>query len=498
MPTPRSLPRSAASAAPLLHGAVADELEREVEHRGVVAGVVDAAVRGLVRHVLGADVVPLPHLDRVEAELAGDDVDDALGEPQMLHARVAAVRRDGRLVRRDLREVELDVAPAVHPRRDLRPDHAAEGLVPQPGAGVVERLGPESEQCPVVLDGHLGVAEPALVAVRHREVEVGAPLRPLHRPVELAREQAADDELRVRRDLVAETAADVLGDEAELVEPHLHRRAHHDRREPRELVVRVDRPLPDAAIELDERTVALERGRVEAVEVELGDLHDPVGLGEGGVEVAPRVEARPHEVPAGIVVQHGRVGILRLPCVDHRRQRLVVDLDELRRVARELPRLGDDGDDRLADVAHLADRERVVLDVGARHARDLEERLGEGRDLLAGQRPVDAVERLGRRDVDARDVRVRVRAAHEVEIAHPVPLDVVDEDALALQEALVLLARDALAAPTLLHLDGCGSERRLARSIAGSVEPTHLRPTSRPRRCSSTRCSGRCCPAAPS
>ena len=76
----------------------------------------------------------------------------------------------------------------------------------------------------------------------------------------------------------------------------------------------------------------------------------------------------------------------------------------------------------------------------AGHARDLEERLGERRDLLAGQRPVDAVDRLRGGDVDARDVRVRVRRAHEVEVAHPVPLDVVDEDALALEEALVLLA----------------------------------------------------------
>src|SRR5207248_10592962 len=84
-----------------------------------------------------------------------------------------------------------------------------------------------------------------------------------------------------------------------------------------------------------------------------------------------------------------------------------------------------------------------------------------GRDLLPSRRPVDAVDGLGRGDVDARDVGVRVRAPHEVEVAHPVPLDVVDEDALALQEPLVLLARDALAAPALLHLDGRRSERGL-------------------------------------
>ena len=143
--------------------------------------------------------------------------------------------------------------------------------------------------------------------------------------------------------------------------------------------------------------------------------------------------------------------------------RLVLDLDELGRVARELARLGDDGDDRLADVAHLADREREVLQVRAGHRRDLEERIGQRRDLFAGQRPVDARGRLGLRDVDRGDVRVRVRRAHEVDVAHAVPLDVVDEDALPLDETLVLLARDALALPLLggrLDLDRLGCDGR--------------------------------------
>ena len=139
-------------------------------------------------------------------------------QPQVLHARVAAVGRHGRLVRDDLRVLDADVAPAVHAGRDLHPDRAAERLVAQEGAGVVERLAAEAEHLAVGLDRHLDVLEPALVAVRHRLVEVGARLRPLHRPVELARQQAAGDELRVRRDLVAEAAADVLRDHAQLVE----------------------------------------------------------------------------------------------------------------------------------------------------------------------------------------------------------------------------------------------------------------------------------------
>ena len=60
---------------PLLDRVVADQLERHVERPRVVAGVVDAAVRRLVRHVLGLDVVALAQLDRVEAELVRDDVD---------------------------------------------------------------------------------------------------------------------------------------------------------------------------------------------------------------------------------------------------------------------------------------------------------------------------------------------------------------------------------------------------------------------------------------
>ena len=162
------------------------------------------------------------------------------------------------------------------------------------------------------------------------------------------------------RDLVPEAAADVLGDDAQLVGADPHRRRHHDHREPGELVVRGDRPLPGAAVELDERAVELERGRVEAVEMELGDRHDVVRLGEGAVDVAPLPDARVGEVPAALLVQHRRAVLERLPRVDDDLERVVVDHDELGGVARELARLGDDRRDRLADVPHLADRERVV------------------------------------------------------------------------------------------------------------------------------------------
>jgi hypothetical protein len=71
---------------------VADQVEGDVEAARVVAGVVDATVRRLVRHLLRLDVVALAHLDRVDLELGADDVDDPLGQPEVLHPRVAAVR----------------------------------------------------------------------------------------------------------------------------------------------------------------------------------------------------------------------------------------------------------------------------------------------------------------------------------------------------------------------------------------------------------------------
>ena len=71
-------------------------------------------------------------------------------------------------------------------------------------------------------------------------------------------------------------------------------------------------------------------------------------------------------------------------------ERLVVDLDQVGGVAGELACLRDDGDHGLADVAHLADGERVVADVRAGRCRYLEERIGRDRDLVAGQRPVHA------------------------------------------------------------------------------------------------------------
>ena len=67
------------------------------------------------------------------------------------------------------------------------------------------------------------------------------------------------------------------------------------------------------------------------------------------------------------------------------------------------------------------------------------------------------------------DLRVRVRRADEVEEAHAVPPDVVEEETLALDEALVLLARDGLAGPAPLGLLLLGRRRLVSSSQSSAL-----------------------------
>ena len=255
----------------------------------------------------------------------------------------------------------------------------------------------------------------------------------------------------MRGDLVAEAAADVLRDHAELVDPDPHGRRHHDHREPRELIVGVHRPLSGAAVVLGQRAAELDRRRVEAVEVQLLDADDMIGLGKGGVDVPPLPHAGVGHVRLDLVVEQRRPVVQGLPCVDDDVERLVLDHDELGGVACALARVGDHGGDGLTDEPCATHRERVVLHVPAGRRRDLEERVRLQRDLVPGQRAVHAGQLERGRDVDGCDLGVRIRRPDEVDEAHVVPLDVVEEDPLALHQPAILLARHALADEALLE-----------------------------------------------
>ena len=96
-------------------------------------------------------------------------------------------------------------------------------------------------------------------------------------------------------------------------------------------------------------------------------LEDVIGLGEAALDVAEAqllviVDVVIDERVLRIgLVDDRRAGLQRLLDVEHRRQRLVVDPHLRHRLERLALAVGDDGDDRLALVAHLVDGERRLV-----------------------------------------------------------------------------------------------------------------------------------------
>ncbi len=123
-----------------------------------------------------------------------------------------------------------------------------------------------------------------------------------------------------------------------------------------------------------------------------------------------------------------RAVLLRLERVEHDRQRLVLDLDQVARVLGDVAVLGDHGRDRLAVVAHLLDGDHVLDDRAGAEGGKRRRMLG---DVGARDDADHAGQRLGLRRVDGDDARVRVRAAHDRRMRHVLELDVVEVAALA-------------------------------------------------------------------
>jgi len=205
------------------------------------------------------------------------------------------------------------------------------------------------------------------------------------------------------------------------------------------------------------------------------------------------VDARGAAVPAHedvvrrLLVQ--RSSRLRVARVDERRELLDLDDNELRGVRCQRRALGDDERDRLAHVAHAVAREHRMRDRhDVRAARHERERVGV--EVGRRQHGTHPPRRERGRRVDPDDPRVRVEAARERGMQHPGQLHVVDELRLALQEALVLGARERTPDPAARPGDGAahpaasGSKGTPCRHSAPSSRTIVSAPSWRPMRSS--------------
>ena len=199
---------------------VAGQVHRDLQGPGVVAGVVLPPGRAGVGELLGPQQVPHPQLGRVQAELAGQQVDHpldqvhALGDPE--RAGVGDPARG--LVGVDAGDLAVGRLQVVGPGEDVEePGRVLAGLGrPVERAVVGQHPGPQGEDPPVPGRGDLAVH--VVVPGERGGHQVLRPvLDPLHR---LAGQHGADhgaQVARVDRGLVAEPAADVGGHDPDLV-----------------------------------------------------------------------------------------------------------------------------------------------------------------------------------------------------------------------------------------------------------------------------------------
>ena len=234
----------------------------------------------------------------------------------------------------------------------------------------------------------------------------------------------------------------------------------------RRLGVGVERELARHRVHVGDRAARLHRRRVRPrVEHLLLDDHVGArerGLGGGGVAGLP-VEDVVVGLALLVVADDRRVGVERPLGVHHGSDHLVLDVDQLERVARRVAVVGDDERDLLALEAHLVGGEHGLRVVRHRRHPRQPERLEHG----AGDDRVHLRVRLGGGGVDRHDPGVRVRAAQDRAVQHAGQVDVVDVAALAADEADVLLAEHAAEADRVAG--GAGGNCGIGHDAAPSV-----------------------------
>ena len=248
---------------------------------------------------------------------------------------------------------------------------------------------------------------------------------PFHRAADAAR-RPQHQRVVGKGALEAEAAADVGRDHPDLVLRHVEDVRHLHARAVRILAGRIERVQIVGRVVVADRDPRLHGDGRQPVVLD-PQLHHVLGLGEGGVG---RLLVAEHQPEADIALRAvlpdlgGALlgGVLE---VHDRRQRLVVDLDQLGGVARLGERLGHHEGDAVADEAHLVgDEQRLEGAVALGGAEILRHQMGgEAAELLgqgvgAGEDAEHARRRLGLGDVDALDAGVRVRRQHGHAVAH--------------------------------------------------------------------------------
>ena len=276
-------------------------------------------------------------------------------------------------------------------------------------------------------------------------------LDPLHRPPRLAGQHAQHDDIGEDRELGAEAAAGIFrAAVAQGGGADAQGQRHHGVDRKRALKIGQHIEAAGLAVGLRHNGVGFHR-RDGIARIADGQFRRGVRLGEGLVRLAMHEMAFRDTVGLAARMQERRLGLRRRYRVDDRRQHLVGHLDEVGGVLGPVAIGRGDRDHRLADIAHLVDREAVIVD---RVLEADDHRIGLGRHIRAGhdgENPRHG-ERFGR--VDGDDLGMGVRRADEGGLQGALPdRHIVDEAALAAQQGAVFDPRHAPADMTVFRAD---------------------------------------------
>ena len=195
---------------------VAGRLEHRVERLLVLARVVVGAGDRGARERAGLHEVDAADLGRVDADLVGGDVEDALDQLGRLGAAGAAIGADGGVVREHRLGVEAHLRDLVHADRHHLRQHRQDGADRRVGAGGRQHLAVEADDLAVVVHAQPG-GHDVVAAVDQRHHVLRAALGPLHGLAEGERSLGGDQVLDVAGGLRSEPATHPRADDAQLL-----------------------------------------------------------------------------------------------------------------------------------------------------------------------------------------------------------------------------------------------------------------------------------------
>ena len=387
-----------------------------------MAAVIHLAHGVGVGHLCRVDDVAAADFGRVQAELDGGGVEQAFDQVDRLWAAGAAIGGGGGGVGEYRVQHQVDVADVIDaggdPGTDQQLDDDAGGA--RIGAHVAQRAHPVAEHLAVGVQRQFGVAFD-VAAVGGGEEFVDAGGGPFHRALQKLGRVGGYDVLRVQPGLHAETAADIVDDDADFFLFHAEHAGQRVAGARRHLAGQAHGDA--AGIEGAERAARLHRRGGQAL-VDDVDSDGVGGAGEGGVrgggvavlhlggDVAGGFGPNLRGVRGDGGGQGGNDG-----------QVIVVDFDRLQRVLGLFQRVGDHGGDGLADEANGVDGQGRAQRGGAgRAVRALEDRRqrqrlhASGDQIRARQHDVNARHRHGGRGVDRDDTGVGPIRAEECQM----------------------------------------------------------------------------------